>query len=184
MWATNCYKKTSKCEYVNSVSSWKHLWMCNLHNQALVYTAMSNTAIQKSNATPIRATTNTNVERLHEKNASQFSFFGNWFSVSYETEFQFLMKQNFSFLWNRISVFFETDFQFLLKSSFSFFQNRFLDCFYSPLSTLKSVFNAKNLLLNKFFDMSMRSEIQPISANIFSHASITWNLLFFSRGFN
>ena len=40
--------------------------MCDLLNQALVYTAMLNTAIQKSSAQPITAKTNTNVERQHE----------------------------------------------------------------------------------------------------------------------
>ena len=71
-------------------------WMCNLHNQALVCTAMSNTAIRKSNATPIRATTNTNVERMHEKkHHNSVSFETD--SVSYETEFQFLSKLIFSF---------------------------------------------------------------------------------------
>ena len=51
--------------------------MSDLLNQALVYTATSNTAIRKSNATPKRAKTNANIERRHEKKASQFSFFQN-----------------------------------------------------------------------------------------------------------
>ena len=38
---------------------------------------MLNTVIQKSNATPIGAKTNMNVERRQEKNASQFTFFEN-----------------------------------------------------------------------------------------------------------
>ena len=62
-------------------------WMCNLHDQALVYTATLNIVIRKTNATPIRAATNTNVERRHEKKASQFSFFRNQFSVSFESDF-------------------------------------------------------------------------------------------------
>ena len=45
--------------------------MSDLLNQALVYTATSNTAIRKSSATPIRAKTNANVERRHEKKTSQ-----------------------------------------------------------------------------------------------------------------
>ena len=38
-----------------------------LLNQALIYTVTSNTAIRKSNATPIRAKTDTNVDRRHDK---------------------------------------------------------------------------------------------------------------------
>ena len=72
--------------------------MPNLHNQAIVYTATSKTVIRKSNETPIRATTNTNVERQHEKKASQFSFFRNQFLVSFETDFQFLSKPTLEML--------------------------------------------------------------------------------------
>ena len=72
--------------------------MCNLHTQALVYIVMSNTAIRKSNATPIRATTSTNVERRQEKKAWQFRFFRIQFSVSFKTDFQFLSKSIFEML--------------------------------------------------------------------------------------
>ena len=72
--------------------------MCNLHNQTLVYIATSNTAIRKSTATPIRATTSTNVERRHEKKAWQFRFFRIRFSVSFKTDFQFLSKSIFEML--------------------------------------------------------------------------------------
>ena len=62
--------------------------MCNLHNQALVYAATLNTAIRKTNATPIRATINTNVEKRCEKKKHHNS-------VSFETNFQFLSKAIF-----------------------------------------------------------------------------------------
>ena len=100
--------------------------MFNLHNQALAYTTSLNTAIRKSNATSIRATANTNVEKPHEKKALQFSFFQNRFSVS-----------------------FEDDFQVLLKGTFIFFRNQFLKCYYSPLSTLK------NAVKDEFFMYDM-----------------------------
>ena len=51
--------------------------LSDLLNQALVYTTMSNTTIQKNSATPIRAKTNTSLGRWHEKKTSQFSFFQN-----------------------------------------------------------------------------------------------------------
>ena len=54
--------------------------MCNLHNQALVYAATLNTAIRKTNATPIRATINTNVEKRCEKKKYHNS-------VSFESDF-------------------------------------------------------------------------------------------------
>ena len=41
--------------------------MSNLLNQSLVYTATSNTAAPKRNASPIRAKTNANVETIWEK---------------------------------------------------------------------------------------------------------------------
>ena len=51
--------------------------MSNLLNQALVYTTMLNTVISKSNATPIGAKTNMNVERRQKKSSCQFTFFEN-----------------------------------------------------------------------------------------------------------
>ena len=84
--------------------------MCNLHNQALVYIATSNTAIRKSTATPIRATTSTNVERRHEKKH------GN--SVSFEFDFQFLSKLTFSFFRNRFLKCFYSPLS-TLKSAFT-----------------------------------------------------------------
>ena len=61
--------------------------MSSLHNQVLVYTATSNTAIRKSTATPIRAKpSNRNVERPHKEKTSHFSFFQNRFlKCSYST---------------------------------------------------------------------------------------------------
>ena len=79
------------------------------------------------------------LESLHNENLE--NCVKNWFN----SKKQCLCQQKY-FFWNRISVSFETDFQFLLKSTFSFFQNLFLKCFYSPLFTLKSAFNAGTFL--------------------------------------
>ena len=65
--------------------------MCNLHNQTLIYTATLNAAILKSNATPIRATTNANVETKKKMRKNHHN------SVSFKIDFQFPLKPTFSF---------------------------------------------------------------------------------------